>query len=124
MDFAFEKIVSIPSLKLEYGIVLVKQNKIEEGVYKIFFSDFPAKMRVIKRLISVLPIFEVVYLFLKYIITNYNKSPERLNTLLNNTEDLPVEDIVIDILEVVKKEYYLIYVRKSYLNFNLISSSY
>ena len=95
---------------MEYGIVLVKQNKIEEGIYKIFFADFPSKMNILKKLIKSMPVFEVVYLTLKYIITNYQKSPEKLNRLLNINEGLQVEEIIINLLENVKTEYDLIHV--------------
>jgi hypothetical protein len=120
LDFALEKIQTIDYLSIEHGVVLFKQNNIEEGLYKIFYGEFPSKMRVLKKLINCFPYFEVIYITLKHIITNHFKNPTGLNKLINNSELIPVEEIIIDLLQVIKTEYELIYVRVYlYINFNV-----
>jgi hypothetical protein len=122
LDFAIEKIKTNESLSTEYGIVLFKQNKIEEGIYKIFYGEFPSKMKILKKLILSFPQFEVVYITLKHLINNYYKNPGALNKLINNSDIIPIEAIIIDILEIVKTEYDLIYV-KEFNKFLAVSNS-
>jgi hypothetical protein len=68
-------------------------------------------MKILKKLIKCFPYFEVVYISLKHIITNYFKNPTELNKLINNSDMIPIEEIIIDLLHVIKTEYELIYVR-------------
>jgi hypothetical protein len=93
---------------------LIKQNKFEEGIPKIFFSEFPSTLKVFKQLFQVLPTFELVHLTIKCIVNNYQKNPTEFQKLLilkpNNNEEPSVEAIIIELIQVIKNDYKLLIV--------------
>ena len=95
LGFALDKINQIPSLKLECGIVLIKQNKLEEGIPLILNSEFINSIKMIKKIIEIYPSYDLIYLILKNIISS----------------DFIEKDIlIIQILEVIKDKFDLIIV--------------
>jgi hypothetical protein len=96
LSYAFEKSAAL-QLDLELGIILVKQNKLEEAVPKMLNSQFPSKTKLIKKILKVYPDYDLIYLIIKFIINNTQDNDEK-------------EAAVLDILEVIKERYDLIYV--------------
>jgi hypothetical protein len=103
-----EKIINLPYLELEQGIVLIRQNKVEEGVYKIFFGEFPSKMKIINLILTHCPYYEVVYLLLKYILSYYKKGKAQLFKILSLSEEIQVEELIVGLFENFFKNYDLI----------------
>jgi hypothetical protein len=89
--------MSIGVLDIEIGIILVKQNKLEESVPKMLSSEFPNKLRVIKKILKIYPDYDLIYLIIKYIVKQTHDVSEK-------------ESLVLDILETIKDRYDLIYV--------------
>lgn len=110
-EFAIEKIKTIPILEMELGIVLIKQDKFEEGVFKSFYSDFSSKLKIFKKLFKTIPIYDLTYLIFKYIVSKYHKNPKELKRILNCPEEtFSIEEIVVELLENISNETDLIIV--------------
>jgi hypothetical protein len=92
-----EKTGAIGILDVEIGIILVKQNKLEESIPKLLNTDFPNKIKVIQRILTIYPDYDLIYLIIKFIVKN-------------TLDDKEKESLVLDILETIKDRYDLIYV--------------
>jgi hypothetical protein len=95
LNFAYENISVIKQLNVECGIVLIKQNKLEEGIPKILNSDYPAGMKIVKNIIKVYPNYDFIYLIMKNII---------------NSDIEEKETQIINLLDVIKDRYDLLLV--------------
>ena len=115
----------LKDLQIEYGIVLIRQNKYEEGIPKIFFSEFPSTFKIFRKLFTVLQVYEFVYLSLKCIISNYQTNPIflmknnwNINTNMDSidpNESFSIESIILFLLEGIKENYNLLNVMKIYM---------
>jgi hypothetical protein len=111
-DSALEKIAALKILHIEYGIVLVRQSKYEEGIPKIIFSEFPSTLKLLKQLMAVLPEYDFIYLAFKCIISDSKELLKYIGDVnlgnLSYLDSSSIESIIIFLLDAIKDNYTLL----------------
>lgn len=103
LEYAFETLSKLNQLKLEYSIILIKLNRLEEASKNILYCEQSNLIFYIKQIVKKFPYFDLVYLILKDIKANF---PSNIKSLyeVNQSFEASIKQIKSHFISKSNKE--------------------